>query len=261
MRIILLALFGFLTAGSSAVSQNLIDSLTSSKLSQMILQDHIHPMDTALTNPSVYRLRVFDTLSIGSSRFALVAFRYDDQGFGIRTTRELVCVFDLSAAPPVEVGCLSAGYITGGNLIAFRDDVLAELTAYYGASGWGSATYRLIRTRPEFMSEFFTVDLEGFAYMNDMPHSYSFIKLLPDSLGNLSEIMVWETYTRNSDRTNELLSRRDSVSCYQLARDKGEVRFKRIDGFSQDSLKSLFRAADVPVRYLGRLADSLLKGM
>ncbi len=257
-----LVLLAFLTVfGSSAKSESPIDSVTSLILSQIILKNHIEPMDSSSKNASVFTLTTLDTLSKDNSRYALVAFKYDDQGFGIRTTRELVCVFDLSTATPVEVGCFSEGYVTDGNLMAFGNDVLAELTTAYGASGWSQDTYLLVRVRPGFKSEFFAVDLEGFAYMNDMPHSYSFIKLLPDSLGNMSGIMVWQTNTRNDDQTNELLSRRDSVSSYKVEREQGEVRFKQIEGMSQDSLRSLFHSADVPVRYLGRLADSLLKGM
>ncbi len=246
--------------GPSAKSESLIDSVTSSILSQIILKNHIEPMDSSSRNASVFKLTILDTLSKDNSRYALVAFKYDDQGFGIRTTRELVCVFDLSTATPVEVSCFSEGYVTDGNLMAFGNDVLAELTTAYGASGWVQDSYQLIRVRPKFKTEFFAADLEGFAYMNDMPHSYSFIKLLPDSLGDLSGIMVWQTNTRNDDQTNELLSRRDSVSSYKVEREQGEIRLKQIEGMPQDSLKSMFRVADVPVRYLGRLADSLLKG-
>lgn len=260
MRVILLTLFGFLATSPSANSQAMIDSLTSSKLNQMILHDHINPMDTSYINPSVYKLKVLDTLSLDRFRIALVAFPFDDRGFGNRTTRTLICCYDVSTLEPKEIGCYSLGSVGNGRLLKFGDGVLAELTTGYGAGGWGVTTYHLTFVWPEFQPEFFVATLEECAMMNDMPCQRSFIKLVPDSSGSLSQMMVWQTSTR-SDMNDNLLSRRDSVSCTWLSRESTIVKLTQMVGLSQDSLRTLFRASDEPIRYLGKLADSLLKGM
>ncbi len=225
------------------------------RIDAYIIHYYVPQLDSSLVDSTAFHSVILDVHSTCDTSYLLCSFVYRNEGYGDRGVSSLVVVFKFYDGHLEGCGYAKAGSVGTGNLFLSGDQLYAEYVTDYSVSGWATTHYYLMQVMPSFIPSCFSASIYDYATVSEVSTSYRFVKLFPDSTGNLTQAILWSTDLAQNWETHELLSRRDSISAFVLP--LSEPSRDSLLLANQDSMKAIFLTAAHAIRFSPYVADSL----